>query len=106
MNEEIIYFDGSCGMCTASAKRFERIVSSRGFRFEPFEGPAPDEMKLRTRDGQMLGGADALIYIAQRVWWAWPVWAISFVPGAMWMMRRVYSCIARNRYRISGSCRI
>lgn len=106
MNDETIYFDGSCGMCSASAKRFERIVGSRGFKFAPFEGEAPDEMKLRTRDGRMLGGADALIYIARRIWWAWPVWVISLVPGARWLMRRLYSRVARNRHRISGACRI
>ena len=81
MNDEIIYFDGSCGMCSASAKRFEQIVSSRGFRFAPFEGGAPDEMKLRTREGQILGGADAMIYIARRVWWASPLHYLALHGG-------------------------
>jgi predicted DCC family thiol-disulfide oxidoreductase YuxK len=113
-----IYFDGSCGLCTASVRRFQRIVTPRGFGFAPLQDPGvaerlglspgeiPDEIKLRTRGGHILSGADALIYVAGKIWWAWPVWAISFLPGATWVMRGVYRRLASNRHRISGACRL
>ncbi len=113
-----IYFDGSCGLCTASVRRFQRIVIPRGFAFVPLQDPGvaellglspgeiPDEIKLRTRDRDILSGADALVYVAGKIWWAWPVWAISFLPGAMWVMRGLYRRLASNRRRISGACRL
>lgn len=60
-------------------------------------GQAWDEMKLRFPSGKTLGGADAAIYLARRVWWAWPVWALSRLPGAMRVMRRVYRRVAASR---------
>lgn len=113
-----IYFDGACGMCTAGAQRMQRIVGKRGFALVPLQEPGvaemlglapgevPDEMKLRTQDGAILGGVDALLYISRRVWWMLPLWVISFVPGATWLLRAVYRRIAQNRYRMSGTCRI
>jgi membrane bound O-acyltransferase family protein/DCC1-like thiol-disulfide oxidoreductase len=67
-------------------------------------GEIPDEMKLRTREGRILGGADAAVYIARRIWWAWPIWLMSRIPGGMPMMRRGYRFVARRRHRISRAC--
>lgn len=115
---DTIYFDASCGMCSTSAQRLKRIVSPYGFALAPLQDPGigatlglqpgevPDEMKLRTRDGQTLGGADAIVYICRRIWWAWPIWAISRIPLAMRVMRTIYNKVARNRHRISNACRI
>ena len=108
---DTIYFDGTCGMCTGTAKRLHRIVSPRGFALEPFQNSTefsevPEEMKLRTRDGRLLGGGDAIVYVCRHIWWAWPMWVMSFIPGMMPLLRWCYRKLARNRYRISGACRI
>ena len=34
-----IYFDASCGMCSASARRLRRFVSPRGFALVPLQDP-------------------------------------------------------------------
>ena len=115
---DTIYFDASCGMCSASARRLKRLVSPHGFALAPLQDPhvseilglkpreIPDEMKLRTRDGAILGGVDAIVYICRRIWWAWPVWAVSNVPGVMPILRRMYRMLATNRHRITFVCRI
>jgi predicted DCC family thiol-disulfide oxidoreductase YuxK len=94
------------------------MLEKRGFVFEPLqsagaaeilglrEGEVPDEMKLQTRDGGILGGADAMLYICRRIWWAWPLWLISKLPGAMPVFRFAYRLFARNRQKISGACRL
>jgi predicted DCC family thiol-disulfide oxidoreductase YuxK len=69
-------------------------------------GEVPDEMKLCTGEGTILGGADAILYIARHIWWAWPAWLISQVPGAMPVIRALYRRLATNRRRISGICRV
>jgi predicted DCC family thiol-disulfide oxidoreductase YuxK/uncharacterized membrane protein YphA (DoxX/SURF4 family) len=103
-----IWFDGTCGMCTASVGRMQKLLRRRGFVFEPFpsDSPIPDELKLDTRNGRTLGGADPLIYICRRIWWAWPMWALAQIPRVMPLFRAAYSVVARNRYRVSGACSI
>src|SRR5436190_3098681 len=113
---DTIYYDASCGVCSTGVRRTQRWLARRGFVFEPLQGEGvaemlatsageiPDEMKLRTRAGQILGGADALVYIARRIWWAWPIWLLSRIAGTMPIMRRAYRFVARRRHRISRVC--
>ena len=42
-----------------------------------------DEMRVRLEDGAVFGGASAVMAIARHIWWAWPLWALSRLPGAM-----------------------
>jgi predicted DCC family thiol-disulfide oxidoreductase YuxK len=111
-----IFYDASCGLCSAGERRLHRIVERRGFDLVPLQDPraiellhlapgeVPPEMKLRTPDGTVLGGADAFVHISRYVWWAWPLYAIARVPGVRPILRALYGRIARNRYRISAAC--
>ena len=65
-----------------------------------------DEMRLRLHDGTVFGGAAAVVEIARRIWWAWPLWALSRLPGAMRPMRATYRWIARHRSCVNGACEI
>jgi predicted DCC family thiol-disulfide oxidoreductase YuxK len=118
LDRDTIYFDASCGMCQAGVTRFERLLRRRRFTLEPLQSPGvaqmlglddgqvPDEIKLKSHDGAILGGADAMVYIARRIWWAWPVWLASKIPGVMMILRRGYRRVARHRHHISTACRI
>ena len=64
------------------------------------------EMRLRLRDGKVFGGAAAVVEIARRIWWAWPLWALSRLPGAMRPMHATYRWIARHRTCPNGACGI
>jgi predicted DCC family thiol-disulfide oxidoreductase YuxK len=63
-----------------------------------------EEMKLLTEEGKVFGGADALLRIARGIWWAWPLFALSLLPGVRPSLRFVYRRVAQNRYCIAGSC--
>jgi hypothetical protein len=65
-----------------------------------------DEMRLRLQDGRVLGGAAAVAEIARRIWWAWPLWAFTQLPGAMAPMRSAYRWISRHRSCTNGACEI
>ena len=54
-------------------------------------------MRLRLTDGTVFGGAEAVVEIARRIWWAWPLWAISRLPGAMRPLHAGYRWLARRR---------
>ncbi|MCP5539340.1 MAG: DUF393 domain-containing protein [Akkermansiaceae bacterium] len=101
----VLFFDDTCGFCRAWIGRVRAICERRGVFPRPFEnGAAESEMRLRWHDGREFGGADALVFLAGRVWWATPVWLLAWVPGARGLMRAVYRMIAENRHCRAGAC--
>jgi predicted DCC family thiol-disulfide oxidoreductase YuxK len=113
-----VFYDADCRFCVSAARRFERILARRRFELVPLQVPGasaqfgvPDdqllaEMRLRLRDGRVFGGAAAVVEIARRIWWAWPLWALSRLPGAMRPMHATYRWIARRRSCANGACEI
>ena len=90
-----IYYDDECRFCRGMLRRFGRTLARRRFTFVPLQSPGAarvlgvsddrllDEMRVRLDDGAVFGGASAVMAIARRIWWAWPLWALSRVPGTM-----------------------
>jgi len=62
------------------------------------------EMRLLTSDGRQFGGADAFIEISRRVWWAWPFFALAYVPVMRSLMRAIYRKVAARRSCAAGTC--
>jgi predicted DCC family thiol-disulfide oxidoreductase YuxK len=104
-----ILYDGDCRTCRALAKTFNRLFRRRGFYFVPLQaawvqrrlglGPnAPlEELRVLTRDGRDLGGADAVMFLARQIWWARPFYALAHLPGIHRLTDRVYRWIAAHR---------
>ena len=113
-----IFFDAECRLCCDFVRRLEKILARRRFRFCALQSPeAPQrlglsgrsllrEMCLLLADGRNLGGADAVLEIARRIRWAWPLWLVSRVPGVSMLLHSVYRVIAANRHCIGGVCEI
>ena len=111
-----ILYDGACSMCTGLAGRFESMLKRKGFVFVPFQeqwvqerlGLGPNkslaEMKVLTADGHLLGGADAIVFLARTVWWGWPFYLAAQLPGMMILLRKGYRWIAQRRHPIGGVC--
>ena len=74
--------------------RFRSLLEHQGFSLTPLQTPwvrkrlaLPDDellaqMLLLTSDNRCYGGADALVEIARHIWWGWPLFALSRLPGA------------------------
>ncbi len=114
----LVFYDGRCTICRRGARFWGQTLKRRGFVLTPLQRRwVGEKLKLERAelmvqvwllrpDGELLGGADAVLAIAERVWWARPlVWA-SRVRGAMPVLRRMYGVIARNRYCAGGKCEI
>jgi predicted DCC family thiol-disulfide oxidoreductase YuxK len=111
-----IYYDDECQFCRDMLRRFGRTLARRRFMFVPLQAPGAarslgvsddhllDEMRVRLDDGAVFGGASAVLAIARRIWWAWPLWALSRVPGTMPLLDMAYRWIARNRRCLNGAC--
>ncbi len=106
-----ILYDAECALCRRWVTRFERALTLRGFDLSPLQSPwvrecfdLPEEellsrMRVLTRDDRDLAGADALVFIAQHIWWAWPLYGMSKFPGVLPLFRAIYDRIARARLR-------
>ena len=113
-----VCYDGECAFCLRWLRRVERPLLRRGFRFVPLQTPwvkaklnLPEaelltEMRLLLPDNYILGGADAAVVLARYVWWLWPLWFVSHIPGAMPILRASYRFIARNRHCSNDRCEI
>lgn len=111
-----VLYDGDCPMCVRLAGRFAAILRRHGFGLAPLQSPwvrsrlgsltsePPDEMFVLSSSGDVSGGADAVVYLAQRIWWAWPLYALTRLPGVMWLLWHLYRWVARNRTCFGGRC--
>ena len=113
-----VCYDGKCALCLRWVRRGERPLLRYGFGFAPLqtnwvrarlnlsETELLTEMRLLLPDRNVIGGADAVVALARYVWWLWPLWLASLVPGGMPIIRATYRHIARNRHCASGACEI
>jgi predicted DCC family thiol-disulfide oxidoreductase YuxK len=117
-----VVYDGACGVCSGLARRFRRVLKRRGFALVPIQSPwmssrlrfsynipienLLDEMRVLTADGRALGGADAILFLASKIWWARPLAALGSLPPLRALLRRGYRWFADNRHRLSSACGI
>ncbi|MGA7219442.1 MAG: DUF393 domain-containing protein [Candidatus Sulfotelmatobacter sp.] len=111
-----ILYDGGCGFCFRWAHFWENVVGRRGFGIKDLQSAAADgslpisqenlldDIRVLTAAGEVRSGADAYLYVARRIWWAWPFYAVFSLPGFNQVLWRGYRWFNRNRYRISRHC--
>lgn len=111
-----LLFDGRCGMCSAWRAWIARHDRGGRIALLPYQDPAardlvPDlpperfagEMQLILPDGRVVGGATAIAESLRVLpGYRW-LGALLRLPPILWMARRLYAVIARNRRRISRS---
>ncbi len=101
-----VLYDDQCAVCTDLAARFAPVLRRRGLALAPLPGEAKTEMRVELADGRTFGGAHAVVFLAGRVWWAWPLVLLSKMPGAMPVLQRGYRWIAEHRHCVGGACKI
>ena len=111
-----ILYDGQCGFCYRSVHLWQAAVERRGFGVKDLQSAQAegvlqvprdnllDDIRVLTPEGKCASGADAYLFMARRIWWAWPFYAIFSLPGFNWLLWRGYRWFNRNRYRISRHC--
>ncbi len=113
-----VLYDADCRVCASLARRFEKLLAHRGFELLPLQTPwvreklsvsntdMLAEMRLMFPDGKSVGGADAVLCLARQIWWAWPLWAISRLPGVTLILNLTYRRLATHRHCFNGACKI
>ena len=64
------------------------------------------EMRLLKPDGTSVGGTDALLELARYFWWAWPLVALSYLPGGARLLASAYRWVAGHRDCVRGTCTV
>ena len=110
-----VLYDGECPFCNNVAVRFTPLLRRHHFDLASLQTPwaqqrlglVPDdplvEMKLLAGDETVYGGAEALTQIARRIWWAWPLFVLAQIPGAMILFRVIYRRVAAKRRCLGGT---
>ena len=87
-------YDADCSMCVGLAHRLSGVLRRARFDLAPLQTPwvrrrlglgdaSPiREMAVLSSAGTVVGGADAVVLVARRIWWAWPLWVFAMLPGA------------------------
>jgi predicted DCC family thiol-disulfide oxidoreductase YuxK len=87
-HEGWILYDGGCGFCFRWVHFWKKIIEVRGFPIKDLQSASADgslkipqanlldDIRVLTRGGELESGADAYLYVARRIWWAWPFYAI------------------------------
>lgn len=113
-----VFYDEHCPRCSRWIRLFTKVLIRRHILTAPLQrgwvqerlnldaDDAFTEMRVLTASGKELGGAEAMVYLAGRIWWAKPLAAIAKLPGVMGQLDRLYGYIARNRYCHIASCKI
>jgi predicted DCC family thiol-disulfide oxidoreductase YuxK len=88
-----VLYDGGCGFCFRWVHLWERVLERRGFALKDLQSAWADgslqisqqhlldDIRVLTRVGELKSGADAYLFVAEKIWWAWPLYAIFSLPG-------------------------
>lgn len=113
-----VLYDGDCGFCRWFIGHCQKTLEKYGFytaplqeqwvgeRFGLSEEVLLRDLRLLLDNGQTHQGADAYRYVMRRIWWAWPLYLITIVPGLRYFVNRAYRVFADNRHRISSTCKL
>ncbi len=121
----VVIFDGHCQMCTAQISRLARWDSRGRLAFLSLHDPQVEqrypeltheelmrEMVLVDRRGGFHRGAAAFREIARRIPRLWPLVALLYLPGTLWLWQWLYRQVADRRYRFNrdrcdgGTCHL
>jgi predicted DCC family thiol-disulfide oxidoreductase YuxK len=111
-----VLFDGGCGICSRSAHFWAPTLRRLGLEIAPLQSDwvqerislATDELtsdiRLLLPNGSLISGPEVYRYVMRRVWWAYPLYLLSEVPGLRQIFDWSYRAFARHRLRISSTC--
>ena len=111
-----VLYDGECGVCTRAVEYWTPTIRACGYAIAPLQsgwvrerlGMGDEELvkdiRLLLADGGVVNGPDVYRHFMRRIWWMWPGWVLSRVPGLGAVFNGAYYWFVRNRHRFSRAC--
>ncbi|MCS7166194.1 MAG: DUF393 domain-containing protein [Gemmatales bacterium] len=126
-DKPVVIYDGECPLCVGTVALLRRLdvlgrLAYQNAR-EPFELPStrpaiePDRLLKEmhvvtpgTERRRVYTGYYAFRWLAWQLPALWPIVPLLYLPGAAWLGERIYSWVARNRFRFlscsTGVCQL
>jgi predicted DCC family thiol-disulfide oxidoreductase YuxK len=113
-----VLYDGACGVCSHWVPKWGGILARLGLAVAPLQSSWVEErtglsrdvlltdLRLLHSDGSMISGADVYRYVLRRIWWGYPLYLFSVMPGLRGIFDWAYRTFAQHRMRISASCSV
>ena len=113
-----VLYDGSCGICTRWVPFWIPTLRKRGFEVAALQAPwvrerlhltessLLEDIRLLLADGAQIRGPEVYRYFLKRIWWAYPLYVLSLIPGFRELFDFSYRTFANNRFRFSKACGI
>jgi predicted DCC family thiol-disulfide oxidoreductase YuxK len=113
-----LFYDAECIFCTKMARWLAPILERRGLALAPLQDPRVGallglsrdklmrEIHLLMSDGTQYGGADAVVALARKIWWAKPLVWLAKLPCMMNAFRASYRHVAATRHCSAAGCAI
>lgn len=115
----VVLYDGTCGICAGNLKWLYRLDTRKKFDAMPYQTEGltqlfpdvkPEEcektMHLVFPDGRIYTGTDAFREVFLRMPRMFVVGLIMSIPPIPWILRKLYPLLARNRYKLGGTCEL
>ena len=115
--QTVVLYDGTCRFCRSQIAILRRLDLFGSLRFVSLHEPSVavdfpeldhdalmDRMHVVDRAGQVRDGAEAVRYLSRHLVMLWPLAVLLHIPGTMPLWQRLYRLVARNRYRLAGTC--
>jgi predicted DCC family thiol-disulfide oxidoreductase YuxK len=118
-SKPVVIYDGACGICAGNLKWLYRFDWLKKFDAMPYQAvellqmfpqlkleECEKTMHLVFPDGRIYTGSDAFRKIFLRMPVTFLAGVIMAIPPLPWAFCKLYPIVARNRYRIGGTCEI
>lgn len=111
-----VLYDGDCAFCVRWLRLWSPTLRRHGFEIDTLQadwtpkalGITRNEVlrdiRLLTTAGEAYAGADVYLYVARKIWWAWPFSFLFSLPGFHRLIWAGYRWFAANRHCVSGYC--
>lgn len=111
-----LLYDDSCGFCQRWVPTWGSTLRHLGYDIAPLQSDwvrarlglsdveVFDDIRLLLRDDSQVKGADVYRYFMRRIWWVWPLYVLTIMPGLRWIFDRAYRTFANNRFGFSKAC--
>lgn len=111
-----VLYDDSCGFCRRWVPFWEKTLRRRGFCIAPIQsgwvgqtvGLSKEallgDIRLLLAGGGQAVGAGVYRHVMRRIWWAYPLYLFSVLPGLGVLFDWGYRVFANHRHRFSRAC--
>ena len=109
-------YDAVCSVCTRLARSWRGTLGRLRLTVAPLQSPWVSEragldratllqdLRLLENNDRLVSGPGVYRYVMRRLWWGYPLFLLSIVPGLSRIFDWSYRTFARHRSRILGGC--